>query len=360
MITLLAFIIVLGILILIHELGHFILAKAGGVGVIRFSLGFGPTLVKHRLGETEYQIAAVPLGGYVKMVGEDEDDEENAGFDPGFSFAAKPLRIKAMIVAAGPVFNLLLAIAIFASFAWIGIETPAPDPIVGTVQQGSPAESAGILKGDRITSLNGLKVSRWEQISQFVQQADPAKPLVITLERGGQNLKLTARPKTIAEKNMFGEQVRRSVLGIAHSGQTVTERYGFFGGLGYGCQQTWWVIKITGIAVGKMFDGTVAVRDSLGGPIMIADISGQAFKAGAMPFFYTIAIISVSLAILNLLPIPILDGGHLLFFLIEAITGRPVTGRPREIAQQIGLFLLIMLMVLAFYNDIARLLSGHP
>ena len=360
MITLLAFVIVLGILILIHELGHFILAKLSGVGVIRFSLGFGPTLIKHRLGETEYQVAAIPLGGYVKMVGEDPEDEENAGFDPSFSFAAKPLSTKALIVAAGPIFNLLLAIAIFASFAWIGIETPSTEPLVGVVQQDSPAQQAGILTGDRITSLNGTSISRWEQISQLVQQADPTKPIVITLRRGDQTLRLSAQPKTIGEKNMFGEQVKRSVLGIAHSGLTVTERYGFLAGLGYGCEQTWGVIKITGIAVSKMFDGTVAVRDSLGGPIMIADISGQAFKAGAMPFFFTIAIISVSLAILNLLPIPILDGGHLLFFLIEAITGRPVTGKPREIAQQIGLFLLIMLMVLAFYNDIARLLSGRP
>lgn len=358
MITLLAFVIVLGILILIHELGHFLMAKLGGVGVIRFSLGFGPSLLKHRLGETEYQLAAIPLGGYVKMVGEDPEDEENAGFDQSFSFASKPLGIKALIVAAGPIFNLLLAIMIFTAFAWIGIEKPSSAPLIGEVQQGSPAQQAGLKQGDLVVAINGQAISRWEQISATVQKADQTTPLAISVKRGSQTLTLQAHTKPINEKNMFGETVKRSVLGIAHSGLTETERYGFIEGLGYGCQQTWWIIKVTGIAVGKMFDGKVAVRESLGGPIMIADISGQAFRAGAMPFFYTIAIISISLAILNLLPIPVLDGGHLLFFLIEAVTGRPVEGRPREIAQQIGLFLLIMLMVLAFYNDIARLLTG--
>ncbi len=361
MITLLAFIIVLGVLIFFHELGHFIMAKASGVGVITFSLGFGPAIFKKRIGETEYQLAAVPLGGYVKMIGENpEEDADNPEipYDPQRSFAEKKLGVKALIVAAGPIFNLVLAVLFYAILAWSGLQMLSPEPLVGEVKPDSPAYTAGILAGDRIVSIAGEPITQWEEISARLGQVEADQKIRIAVDRNGTIFDTVLVPQSVTEKNMFGEDVNRLIIGINHSGKTITRTYGPLEGLGYGFSQTWWVIEITGIAIKKMFDGSIELKDSLGGPIMIADVSGQTLKMGIKPFMALIAFISINLGLLNLLPIPILDGGHLLFFLIEAVIGRPVEGRPREIAQQVGLFLLMLLMILAFYNDITRLLTG--
>ncbi|MCD6570858.1 MAG: RIP metalloprotease RseP [Deltaproteobacteria bacterium] len=352
-----AFLIVLGILIFFHELGHFLVAKANKVGVLKFSLGFGPAILKRRIGETEYRLSAIPLGGYVKMLGENESEEEITHIDPKRSFAKKRLISKASIVAAGPIANFVLAFAIYCIIAWIGL--PAILPIIGEIQKGSPAYNAGLLKGDKIMSIDGTQIDSWQSISPIIQGAGEDKTIDITIERGSRTFIIHVRPKITKMKNIFGEEVDKAVIGISPSGDIKMERLGPIGGIQYGLTQTYKVIEITCIALWKILNGTINIKESIGGPIMIAQVSGQTFKAGLLPFFSMIAFISINLALINLLPIPILDGGHLLLFLIEGITGKPIEGKPREIAQQIGLFVLILLMVFAFYNDIIRIISNR-
>lgn len=356
MTTIIAFIIVLGILIFFHELGHFLLAKANGVGVLKFSLGFGPALIKKRFGETEYRLAMLPLGGYVKMLGEDQEDNGDVitHIDPAKSFAAKSLPVKAAIVAAGPIFNLVLAVLIYIVIAWIGIPTLSAK--IGDIQAKSPAYAAGLLKGDRIVTINGAPIKAWDEIpAQFEKSG--ARPVDLIIERYDRQFSVQVKPQMRTDKNIYGEPVAHPIIGISPSGETFITRRGPIEGIGYGFSQTWWVIKVTGIAFGKIINGTINVKESLGGPILIAQVSGKTFKAGAMPFFALIAFISINLALINIMPIPILDGGYLLLFLIEGITGKPLKDRPREIAQQIGLFLLILLMLFAFYNDIMRIIG---
>jgi regulator of sigma E protease len=355
--TILAFIILLGILIFFHELGHFLVAKASGVMVLKFSLGFGPALIKKKVGETEYMISAFPLGGYVKMLGEGKQngDEMIIPADPTRSFEAKPLRIKAAIVAAGPAFNLVLAFLIYVLVSWIGIPTLAP--VIGEVQGKTPAYDAGLMKGDKIISMNSSPVREWEDIPSIMLKNMTGK-LNIIIERTGIQFKVEVKPKVIKAKNLFGEEISRPLIGISPSGETFITRYGPISGLGYGLNQCWWVVKMTGLAFSKIIEGTIPIRESLGGPIMIAQVSGKSFKAGLLPFIGLIAFISINLAIINILPIPVLDGGYILIFLIEGILRRPLNDKPKEIAQQIGLFLLILLMLFAFYNDIARIFTG--
>ena len=357
MITILAFIIVLGILIFFHELGHFLMAKASGVGVLKFSLGFGPAIIRKRIGETEYQIAALPLGGYVKMLGEDPDDKDQlTHIDPKKSFSLKPLPAKAAIVFAGPFFNFLLAVFIYTAVAWVGV--PYLLPVVGGVQKGSPADHAGFLQGDTVKTINRIQVSAWDEVSSTLQASAAGKSVEIEIVRDAKVFVLHVTPVVSKSKNLFGEEISRPMIGISSSDKTGIRRYGPMDGIGYGFSQCYRIIELTGIAFGKMIKGAISVKESLGGPILIAQVSGQTFRAGLLPFVSLIAFISINLAIINLLPIPVLDGGHLLLFLIEGITGKPVEGKPREVAQQIGLFILIMLMLFAFYNDIVRIFKG--
>jgi regulator of sigma E protease len=356
MITIIAFCIVLGILIFFHELGHFIVAKKKGVGVLKFSLGFGPAILKKRVGETEYILAAIPLGGYVKMLGEDETSEEEIShIDPERSFMKKSISDKAWIVAAGPIANLIFAFLIYCIIAWTG--APMLLPVVGEIQNESPAYNAGIVNGDKILSIDGTPIKVWDDIPKLIQDSGGAKTLTLTIEREKKVFIVHVTPILSKTKNIFGENVDKIIIGVSPSGDMMKDRLGPFSGVGYGMSQTYRVIKLTGLSLWKILDGTVNVKESVGGPIMIAQVSGQTFKAGLLPFFTMIAFISINLGLINLFPIPILDGGHLLLFGIEAITGKPVEGKPREIAQQIGIFLLVLLMLLAFYNDIARIIA---
>jgi regulator of sigma E protease len=357
MITILAFIIVLGILIFFHELGHFIMAKASGVGVLKFSLGFGPAILKKRIGETQYQIAAFPLGGFVKMLGEDPDEKDQfTHIDPSRSFAHKKLGTRALIVFSGPLFNFLLAVLIYTLIAWTGIPTFLP--VMGAVQKGSPADKAGLLAGDRIVTIAKAPVESWDEVSLKLQGIGAGKSIEIEVTRDSKIFLLHVTPIETKDKNLFGEQISRPMIGITRGDTIVMKRHGPIDGIIYGFTQCYRIVELTGKAFWKTVNGTIDIKKSLGGPIFIAQVSGETFRAGLLPFFSLIAFISINLAIINLFPIPVLDGGYLLLFLIEGITGRPIEGRPREIAQQIGLFILIMLMLFAFYNDITRILKG--
>jgi regulator of sigma E protease len=346
-------IIALGALIFIHELGHFIFAKTFGVGVEKFSLGFGPKIFGKKVGETEYLLSALPLGGYVKMVGEGEDAELSEE-DKKRSFADKAPLKRIVIVAAGPVFNLLFAYVIFIVIFMIGV--PAVTTKIGEVVAGKPAAKAGMLAGDRITAVNGKPVSRWDDFAKIVAEGK-LTPIDVDVQRGGAVLRFKMVPESRTTKNILGDTVTQPIVGVVAAGDSVIEHFPPDEAIVRGSAQCWSVIKLTVLSLVRLVERAIPL-DTIGGPIMIVKMAGQQAAAGGVNFLAFMALLSVNLGVLNLLPVPILDGGHLAFFLIELVIGRPVSKRSREIAQQVGLVLLISLMMLAFYNDIARMFMG--
>lgn len=350
--NIISFAIVLGVLVFVHEFGHFLLAKLMGVGVEKFSLGFGPRIVSKKIGMTEYMISAIPLGGYVKMVGESPEKELDDSL-LRLSFSHKGLFKRSLIVLAGPVFNLLLSVSIFFVFFQVS-GLPIMKPEVGEVQEGMPAHEAGIRRGDRVISIDGKPVTRWEEMADLIKQSS-GRPLPIEILRGNSTVLVKVAPKLLSSQNLFGEQVDKYVIGITASGAVTVQQLNLFQCLAQGVFQTWQIAKLTVLAIGKIITGTVSAK-TLGGPIMIAQLAGQQAEAGIINLIFFMALLSVNLGIINLLPIPVLDGGHLLFFLIEAVSRRPLNHKMREVAQQIGIFILILLMIYVFYNDIARIL----
>jgi regulator of sigma E protease len=344
-----AAVVVLGLLIFVHELGHFIFAKLFGVGVEKFSLGFGPKVIGKTFGETEYLLSAFPLGGYVKMIGENPETELS-DFDLSRSFMGKPPLQRIVIVAAGPVFNLLFAALLFIIVYMLGV--PAATTRIGEVIADKPAAIAGVQVKDLVRSVNGKQVSRWDEFAAIIADSKGA-PLVIVVEREGALRTFTVKPETREGKNLFGEKIIYPVIGVVSASEMVTDRYSPVSAVIKGCQQTWKIIGLTFLSIVKMIERVVPL-DSVGGPIMIAKMAGEQAAAGGVNFLAFMALLSINLGVLNLLPVPILDGGHLFFYCWELIFRKPVTIRAREIAQQVGLALLIGLMVLAFYNDIIR------
>ncbi len=441
------FLIVLGVLVSFHELGHFLAARWVGVRVLKFSLGFGPKLLGRQVGETEYLVSAVPLGGYVKLFGEDEaealtPDEQRR------SFAHQPLLRKMLIVAAGPGFNFLLAYLIFAG--WLSTGAPlfvptfkdlTPDieavlpgspadlaglkvgdrvlrvdekdistrselldavsksdgkaltldirrgdqvktivvtpgaahvqengkdmlsyhlgieetpPVITAVMSGTPAMAAGFKDGDRVVAIEGQAIHTWSQMTGMVKES-PNRPLHFQVDRDGRILTLTVTPS--AEKAIVdGKPVEVGKIGISGPGRSVLRTSTPLLAAVDGLRATWGWTELTIVGIYKMIAGEISSKN-IGGPLTIANISGEAAAQGMSNVVFLIAILSINLGVLNLLPIPILDGGHLLFFGIEAIQRKPLGERQREIAQQVGLLLLVGIMVFAFWNDIERLIS---
>ncbi len=448
-----AFVVVLGILIFFHELGHFLVARLFGVGVEKFSLGFGPRLFGRTVGMTDYRISAIPLGGYVKMVGDEPDAELDPEMIP-YSFTHKHVFKKIMIVAAGPFFNLLLAVIIYAGFfTFIGTEDIRP--VVNHVVKESPADRAGLQAGDVVVAINGSTVASWSDINRLIADGQgsevritarrdgtpfevavtpqtkvakdllgddapyydigfsglaplkavvgdvadgyPAKkagmqpgdlivaiddhpvdswntmksiisqskgePLAVRFVRGEETLTVDITPVLYSEENVIGEKVDSYRIGISTPGINIPEadriiiKRGPIQAIVESVDQTYQISRLTLLSIGKLIKGTVSTK-TLGGPIMIAEMAGQQAKAGFTNLIFFIAVLSINLAVLNFLPIPVLDGGHLMFFLIEAAIRRPINIRMREIAQQAGIFLLILLMIFVFYNDIMRIFSN--
>ena len=346
-----AFIIVLGVLIFFHEFGHFLIARLFGVGVEKFSLGFGPRLLGKKVGRTDYRLSAIPLGGYVKMVGEEPDAEIDPADIP-VSFTHKHVFKRMLIVAAGPVFNILLAVFIFLGIFLIsGLFVLKPS--VGSVKDSSPAYTAGLKAGDVITAIDGVGIATWDEMAEMIN-ASKGRGLTVAVKRGDSSFEARITPELVGSKNIFGEDVQRHVIGITASGESYTKKLNPFQALTHSLVQTYRISELMVVIIAKLITGDIST-DTIGGPIMIAQMAGDQAKAGIGNLISFIALISINLAIINLLPIPVLDGGHLLFFCIEAIKGRPVSVKVREIAQQVGLFVLILLMILVFYNDITRI-----
>ncbi len=349
-INIVSVIILLGVLIFVHELGHFLLAKSLGVGVLKFSLGFGPRLIGRKVGETEYMISLIPLGGYVKLLGESETDEVQPQ-DQKRSFVKQHVTRKISIVVAGPLFNFLFAVLAFALIYMVGVPYLTTD--IGSVQPGSPAESAGIRPGDTVLSIDGKEVTRWTDLAEIITTGG-GRELIVKVNRDGAPQELRVKPEVAKGKNIFGEDVDSWKIGVGASKNTFIERQNPIRALWSGMEQTWTITELTFVSVVKMVQGVVS-PESLGGPILIAQMAGANVKKGIMNFVFFMALLSINLGVLNLFPIPVLDGGHLLFFLIELVTGKEVNIKWRERAQQLGFFILVMLMIFVFYNDIMRI-----
>lgn len=353
--TILSFIIVLGLLIFVHELGHFIFAKLFGVKVLKFSLGFGPKVVGRTIGETEYVISAFPLGGFVKMFGENPDEQDVSELDKQGSFAHKPVWQRFLIVFAGPVFNLLFAVLLFFFvFAFLGIPTSGETTRVGKVNENSPAAVGGLLENDVILRINEVDTLVWDDVLTGVKNSE-GKPLTIVVQRNKETISLTVTPAIDAVKNVFGEvEEQRFMIGIKKADELTWEESSLYSAFENACAQTWMYISLTAIGFVKIIQQVVPASE-IGGPILIAQIAGQQMKEGWVNLIYFMGLLSVNLGLLNLLPIPVLDGGHLAFLTIEGLRRKPLGMRVQIIAQQIGIGLLGTLMIFVFYNDIARL-----
>jgi len=354
--SILSAIVVLGLLIFLHELGHFAVAKWSGVMVQRFSLGFGPRLLAWTSGETEYAISAVPLGGYVKMLGEDPEEEVPAS-EMLRAFSYQALWKRLAIVIAGPAMNLITAFVAFTLvFALYGAGTPSDLPKIGGVVENMAASKAGLARGDTVTAIEGKEIASWEQLSDTVRASGGA-PLHFEVrhEDGSTDTKVVT-PEEKPERSPFGEEIGKAYLiGIERSVEIAP--VGLTSAVGLGAYQTYFWVKMTLLSVVKIFQGAVSPRD-LGGPLLIVKAAGQQAQLGLEYLIRFLGLISVNLGVLNLLPIPVLDGGHPLFFGFEAVRGRPLAIRHREMAQQVGLFLLLALMVFVVYNDISRIVAG--
>ncbi|MBU0946035.1 MAG: RIP metalloprotease RseP [Proteobacteria bacterium] len=355
--TFVSFIIVLGILIFVHELGHFLFAKLFKVRVLKFSLGFGPKLFGRTIGETEYVISAFPLGGYVKMFGENPDEQEGAAAEKAASFAHKTVWERFIIVLAGPLFNLLFSVFLFfLIFFFVGLPDSLDTTRVGHVNVDSPAAEAGIEAGDTILSINGQPTLQWMDVLNMVKDSN-GKELILQVQRADKELQLVVTPSVDMVKSVFGEEVeQRYMIGIVKAEELFYTSTGVTGAFVAACSQTWMYISLTVMGFVKLAQGVVPVKE-LGGPILIAQIAGKQMQAGWINLAYFMGLLSVNLGILNLLPIPVLDGGHLMFLSVEAVRRKPMTEKIQIVAQQIGMACLGTLMIFVFYNDIARILG---
>jgi len=357
--TVVSFIFCLGILIFVHELGHFLFAKLFKVRVLKFSLGFGPKLYSKTVGETEYQLSALPLGGYVKMFGENPDEQDEAGsIEKEASFAHKTVWQRFLIVLAGPLFNLLFSLALFFFvFLFMGLPDSRDTTKIGQVTPDSAAAVAGIEVDDIILTINGYPTDEWMDVLNLVKDSK-GEPLNFVLGRGDREVALLVTPTIQPVKNIFGEEVeQRFMIGIMKADELFYTPTGLVGAFQAACQQTWMYISLTVLGFVKLIQQVVPVSE-LGGPILIAQIAGKQMQAGWVNFLFFTGLLSVNLGILNLLPIPVLDGGHLMFLTFEAIRRKPLSEKMQIFAQQVGIAFLGIAMIFVFYNDIARILGS--
>jgi regulator of sigma E protease len=361
------FLFVLTIVVFFHELGHFLIARWAGVKVLTFSLGFGPELAgfNDRHG-TRWKISAVPLGGYVKFFGDESEastpssealanmtEEERAG-----SFHHKKVGARAAIVAAGPIANFILAIVIFTGlFTFFG--KPNMSARVDKIEAGSAAAAAGFQVGDVVTAIDNQPIENFSDMQRIVSIRAGEK-LSFTIKRGDSIVQLQGTPELKEQKDAFGNAHRLGILGITRAtqpGDVTTERVNPATAMWLGVKETWFVIDRTLAYIGGVFTGREAA-DQVGGPLRIAQISGQVATIGLAALIHLAAVLSISIGLLNLFPVPLLDGGHLLFYAVEAVRGRPLSDRAQEMGFRIGLGLVLMLMVFATYNDILHLAAS--
>jgi len=437
-------IILFGVIIFIHELGHFLFAKVLGVRVLKFSLGFGPKIIGKKYGDTEYLLSSIPLGGYVKMLGEQSDDELSEEEKP-FAYNYQPVWKRVIIVASGPLFNLAFAVLLFIFIFLSGVPTPYSD--VGKIQENSPAAKAGLMTGDKVLAIDGNVIQSWDELDESLQKSS-GKPLLFNVQRGKEVLELPVTPVSKIGRNLFGEEeaywdigassllypvvgelvkggraeeagmregdrivkidsspietwqdmteiihsnpgnllhftierddhiITKSItpekktisipgskeqelgiIGIKHVGNDFIKTYNFPDAVSLGVKKTWEISVLTLVVIVKLIQRVLPI-EVIGGPIFILQMAGEQASRGLLDFFFFMAVININLGILNLLPIPILDGGHIVFLGIEAIRKKPLSEKIVAISQRVGIAVLITLMAFAFYNDIMRLITG--
>lgn len=364
---LIPFLFVLTIVVFFHELGHFLVARWCGVRVMVFSVGFGPELLgftdKHG---TRWKLAAIPLGGYVKFFGDENaasvpDQDAVSGMsheERQVSFFHKTVGQRAAVVAAGPIANFILAIVIFAVvFTIYGKQSSSAR--VDAVQPGSAAAAAGFQAGDVVTAIDGRRVSSFSDMQRIVS-ANAGRTMQFSIDRGGAPVMLSATPELKQGKDNFGNKYCQAVLGVSRSmtqAEVKTDPVSPLTAVWLGAAETWFIIDRTFSYIGGIFVGRECA-DQLGGPIRIAQISGQVASISFTALMNLTAMLSVSIGLLNLFPVPLLDGGHLMFYAIEAARGRPLSERAQEIGFRIGLALVLMLMIFATFNDIIHLATS--
>jgi len=360
------FLLVLTLIVFVHEMGHYLAGRWSGIGITAFSVGFGPELVgfTDRRG-TRWKLSAIPLGGYVKFLGDDDPasipDYESVSALPEEvrkrTFLGAALWKRAVTVAAGPIANFVLAIAIFAvMFAIYGRQIA--DPIVAEVRPGSAAEEAGVRPGDLLVALDGSKVDTFDDVRRYVS-VRPETKIVVTVRRAGEDIDLPMVPKRTEITDQFGNKVELGLIGIVTNQETGNFRivhYGPLEAVGQGALQSWHIVTGTFDYLSNLLTGRMKA-DQLGGPIRVAQASGQMATLGVAAVLQLAAVLSVSIGLLNLMPVPVLDGGHLMFYAVEAVRGRPVGPGAQEIAFRIGMALVLMLMIFATWNDISMLLG---
>jgi regulator of sigma E protease len=358
------FLFVLTIIVFFHELGHFLVARWCGIRVLVFSIGFGPELVgfNDRHG-TRWKVSAIPLGGYVKFFGDENaasvpDADAIAAMNPAerrVSFFHKSVAARAAVVAAGPIANFLLAIAIFATiFTIYGKQEITAR--VASVEPASAAEAAGFKPGDLVLSIDGHTIETFRDMQEIVSLAAD-EPLNFLVDRGGTQVKIVAKPRLTEQKDRFGNVYRIGLLGIKAPDtpeDVKTRPLGPIAAVGEAGKQVWFVVDQTFKYLGKLVVGRASTQE-LGGPLRIAQMSGQAASLGFTFLMNWAGLISVSIGLLNLFPIPLLDGGHLLFYAIEAVRGRPLSERVQEVGFRIGFAIIVMLMIFTVWNDVSHL-----
>lgn len=342
----LVFIFVLGVLVIVHEFGHFLAAKRVGVRVEKFSIGFGPVIFGRHFGETQFVVSLLPLGGFVKLAGENPEEAKGLAWE----FNSKGLLEKFLIVFAGPFMNAFLAFVIFSLIFLVG--TPTMTAKVGKVMADTPAKAAGILEGDRVTALDGKPVRVWEDILEVVHKAD--RPVIFTVERDGTTRDLSVVPTVKEVKDIFGRINKFSFVGIAPSSEMIYVKNPPIRAVALGFERVVTLTAMIFYSLGLMITGALPFKDSVTGPIGIFFMTQEAAKMGVIYLFYFMGSLSVSLFVLNLLPIPVLDGGHVLFIVIEKIKGSPLKEIVKERMTQAGLVLLLALMAIVILQDVHR------
>ncbi len=340
MLTLFAFLFVIGLLVFFHELGHFLVAKWSGILVYTFSFGFGPKLFGFKWGETEYVVSLLPLGGYVKMAGEDKEEDENVPENRKFN--TKPIWIRALIVVAGPFMNFILAIVIF-SLLFMSYGVPSVQPIIDKVIEGGPAYIAGIQPGDKIIEINDKKVTLPEEIARIVNES-LGKKLKITVERNGKHLTFEVTP-------IWDNELKRARLFILF--KVVVERYPFIPAVKKGIYTTFIILQLIIVGLWKIITGSAPLE--VAGPLGIAQMAGEAAKSGWVNLLNFSALLSVYIGFLNLLPLPVLDGGVLLLLGIEKLRGKPLEKEKMQIIYYIGISILLILFLFGTYSDLLRI-----
>lgn len=348
-------IILLGVIIFVHELGHFLSAKLTGVKVLKFSLGFGPKLIGKKYGDTEYLISSIPFGGYVKMLGEHSEDEIKDE-ERIHAYTKQPVWKRFIIVFSGPFFNLLFAVCILFFIFIYGLPVLLPE--VGDVLPKTPAEKAGLLKGDTIISIEGTEIKQWDEMTKIIRSS-LGKSLNLRIKRKTEIITLSITPEKKMVKDIFGQEKEVALIGIKPSGNTFMSKSSFPGAITSSIRRTWEISVLTLVSVIKLIQRVIPM-ETIGGPILILQMAGEQASLGFLNFFFFMAIININLGILNLLPIPILDGGHIVFLGIEAIRRKPLNEKVIAVAQRVGLAIILLIMAFALYNDIIRIITGKP